>query len=81
MKKGHLRITTNNCFLLSIDYYSLCHNLGKIYKCDFYVYFCYRNCVNFSFSLAVSRVSDEEEEDYDYSPDEDELRKVNKVII
>lgn len=29
---------------------------------------------------AVSRVSEEEEEDYDYSPDEDEWRKVNKVI-
>lgn len=31
--------------------------------------------------LAVSRVSEEEEEDYDYSPDEDEWRKVNKVIF
>lgn len=30
---------------------------------------------------AVSRVSEEEEEDYDYSPDEDEWRKVNKVIL
>lgn len=30
---------------------------------------------------AVSRVSEEEEEDYDYSPDEDEWRKVNKVIF
>lgn len=28
----------------------------------------------------MSRVSEEEEEDYDYSPDEDEWRKVNKVI-
>lgn len=30
---------------------------------------------------AVSRVSEEEEEDYDYSPDEDDWRKVNKVIV
>lgn len=30
---------------------------------------------------AVSRVSEEEEEDYDYSPDEDDWRKVNKVIL